>query len=98
MAHEHRYGKIEDDFVERRKNKAKLVSALQVLFGLLEEHGPILYTERCQNLALLLWIAALVNTYTCSGPPAHGGVFNHISGVPFLSSGGQRWQHKTVPS
>lgn len=52
MAYEHQYGKIKDDFVERRKNEAKLVSALQMLFGLLEEHGPIWYTEKCHNIAL----------------------------------------------
>ena len=66
MAQEHRYGKIKDDFVERRKdfverkkevverrkNEAKLVRALEVLFGLLEEYGPTWYTEKCHNQAL----------------------------------------------
>jgi hypothetical protein len=59
MVHEYRYGKIKDDsverrkdVVERRKNEAKLVSALEVMFGLLEEYGPTWYSEECHNQAL----------------------------------------------
>lgn len=59
MALEHRFGKVKDDLVERRKdfvergkealeqrkNEVKLVRALEVLFGLLEKYGPPWYTE-----------------------------------------------------
>jgi hypothetical protein len=58
MALEHRYGKIQDfverrkEVVERRKNEAKLVRALEDLFGLLEEYGPTWYTEKFHKQAL----------------------------------------------
>ena len=58
MALEHRYGKIKDlaeprkEVVDRRKNEAKLVRALEDLFDLLEKYGPTWYTENFHKQAL----------------------------------------------